>query len=361
MALPASIAELLAQTEADPRLRPEAILRMLLRLLAAPAPANSCLLPGTVGECIRTLADDLGLDCAPIGSSGNLGIALGADSAGYDLLVCAHMDRPCFRVLHLGTAALYPLCALRVPGGGYSCAGMALRYDGGRVGVVARGQLHFSGQQIQFEVLQGQLRWGDCVMMAGSPRVERGQLLATGLDNAVGLLLCLLAAYSLARVGGWGGRIVFACTDQEEGPPTGLFGQGAARLAAALPAPRLGFVNVDGHSPDAALGQDIGLGASHAFVSGSGRGAVVPLDWQARTEALAAAVNAARASTVALNYSYVSRSDDMLLSTWARCLGLCGVLLAHAHTTEETVALGDIVAATRWLPAFLMEALRGDS
>ena len=101
----------------------------------------------------------------------------------------------------------------------------------------------------------------------------------------------------------------------------------------------------------------MGVGASHAFVSGDGRGSVVPLDYQALSEALAGEVNRERAGTVRLNYGYVSRSDDMLLATWARCLGLTGVIVANAHTTEETAALGDIVAAAHWVPAFIAQVL----
>jgi hypothetical protein len=66
---------------------------------------------------------------------------------------------------------------------------------------------------------------------------------------------------------------------------------------------------------------------------------------------------AQRAGTVRLNHSYVSRSDDMLLSAWTRCLGLTGVIVANAHTTEETAALSDMVSAARWIPAFLAAIL----
>ena len=104
----------------------------------------------------------------------------------------------------------------------------------------------------------------------------------------------------------------------------------------------------------------MGVGASHAFVSGYGRGSVVPMDAQALAEALAGEVNGLRAGTARLNYGYVSRSDDMLLSTWARCLSLTGVIVAKAHTTEETAALGDIVAAARWIPAFVSRLLSSD-
>jgi hypothetical protein len=47
----------------------------------------------------------------------------------------------------------------------------------------------------------------------------------------------------------------------------------------------------------------------------------------------------------------------MLLSTWARCLGLTGVIVDNAHTTEETAALSDIVAAAHWIPAFISQVL----
>ena len=207
----------------------------------------------------------------------------------------------------------------------------------------------------------GELAWGDTVMMFAPPTVRDGQVTGTGLDNATGVLLGLLAARALKAVEidlvMAGQKVVFVFTDQEEGPPIGLFGQGAARLAHALPPPHLGFINIDAHNVDQATGHTPGIGASHAFVSGHGRGSIVPLDFQALAETLAGAVNAIRPGTVRLNYSYVSRSDDMLLSAWSRCLALIGVTLEQAHTTEETIALDDLVAAARWIPAFVTQAL----
>ena len=88
--------------------------------------------------------------------------------------------------------------------------------------------------------------------------------------------------------------------------------------------PRLGFINIDGHNVDDAAGHVMGVGASHAFVSGDGRGSVAPMDVQALAEALAGEVNRERAGTVRLNYSYVSRSDDMLLATLGAPPGLDG-------------------------------------
>ena len=357
-------AQLLSHISADPATAPAAITAELSRLLAAPAPANSCALPGAVGDIIRGIAAELGLSCAPIGSTGNLGIEIGDPAAPLDLLVTAHMDRPCFRVLNLPEATLYPLCAVRAPGEAYDCAGIALRYSEGCVTIAAHGSLHFcqtaADHRITFSPADGALRWGDTVMMHRAPKISDGLIIGAGLDNAIGVLLALLSAYALKQYAPEAiaeRKIVFAFTDQEEGPPIGLFGQGAARLAQALPPPRLGFINIDGHNPDDSIGHIPGVGASHAFVSGYGRGSVVPMDYQALAESLADVVNQARPGTVRLNHSYVSRSDDMLLSTWTRPLGLTGVIVANAHTTEETAALSDIVSAAHWIPAFIQQVL----
>ncbi len=368
MTMTAQTENLLSHISSDPACTPEAIFERLSRLLEAPAPANSCLLPGSVGDVIGDIASELGLACAPIGSTGNLAIALGDPEAALDLLVTAHMDRPCFRVLHLPDATLYPLCAIRVPtsdtNAGYECEARALRYMEGRVTVTATGVMRFredgDDYRITFRADSGELAWGDIVMMHTAPRVSGELVSGTGLDNAIGVTLLLLAAHSLNQYAPdilRKRKLLFAFTDQEEGPPIGLFGQGASRLAHALGQPRLGFINVDGHNVDETTGHLTGVGASHAFVSGYGRGSVVPLDYQALAESLAGEVNQLRAGTVRLNHSYVSRSDDMLLSAWTRCLGLTGVIVANAHTTEERAALGDIVSAVRWLPAFIAALL----
>ena len=358
------IQNLLAHISADPAAAPDAVFAKLSRLLAAPAPANSCTLPGTVGDVIQALAAELGLTCATLGATGNLGIEIGNPNAPLDLVVTAHMDRPCFRVRNLAEATLYPLCAIRVPGPGYRCEAIALRYIDGRVTVTARGKLRFeaggSDYHIRFRAESGELQHGDTVMMQAAPQLLAGQIIGAGLDNAIGVLLGLLSARLLkasSDVAEGGRRILFAFTDQEEGPPIGLFGQGAARLAHHIEPPRLGFINIDGHNIDEATDHTLGLGASHGFVSGDGRGSVVPMDYQALAESLAAQVNQWRAGKVRMNYSYISRSDDMLLSAWARCLGLTGVIVANAHTTEETAALDDIVAAAHWIPALLTKLL----
>ncbi len=364
MQLDERIARLLSAITADPALTPEALFARLSRLLAAPAPANSCALPGAVGDVIMALADELGLTCAPVASTANLAIEIGDRAAPLDLLVSAHMDRPCFRVRNLDEATLYPLCAIRVPGDGYTCGAIALRYIDGRLTTAAQGQLRFDRRggdhRITFEPTNGELHKGDTVMMQAAPQLRDGLVIGTGLDNAIGVLLSLFSAYSLVKYAAdaiAGRKVLFAFTDQEEGPPIGLFGQGAARLSQAIEQPRLGFINIDGHNLDEAAGHVLGVGASHAFVSGDGRGSVVPMDYQALAQSLSAQVNRARPGTARMNYSYVSRSDDMLLSLWSRCLGLTGVIVANAHTTEETAALGDIASAAHWIPAFIISVL----
>ncbi len=359
------IKDLFSHISADPAVAPKAIFERLSRLLAAPAPANSCTLPGAVGEVISALADELGLTCAPIASTGVLAIEIGDPDAPFDLLVTAHMDRPCFRVRNLAESTLYPLCAIRVPSDGYSCEAIALRYIDECVSIAARGQLRFEENgkgeyRIRFSAESGELRAGDTVMMHRAPQLSDGLVIGAGLDNAIGVLLALLSAHALQEYAPDAiadRRVLFAFTDQEEGPPIGLFGQGAARLAHHIEPPRLGFVNIDGHNVDESLGHVLGVGASHAFVSGDGRGSVVPLDYQALAESLAAQVNQYRPGTARLNYSYVSRSDDMLLSLWARPLGLTGVIVANAHTTDETAALSDIASAAHWIPAFVAAVL----
>lgn len=358
----------LAQIDSDAYCSVDAIYGQLKRLLAAPAPNSGAGLPGAVGDVIRELAADLGLrlsDDPRIQATGNLAIEIGAKTEVPDLIITAHMDRPTCRVLNLDEATLYPLCAIRVPRDNYVCDAIAVGYRDGGVRPAARGQLHFRESAddyvIRFEAASGALSWGDSVLMAAEPKLREGRIIGTGLDNAAGVLIGLLSARALSSLSvslaERGRKIIFAFTDQEEGPPIGLFGQGAARLLGALGPPRLGFINIDGHNVDEALGQAPGIGASHAFVSGYGRGSVVPLEYQALAAQLADRVNQHNPGAVRLNYSYVSRSDDMLLSTRSRCLGLIGVTLANAHTAEETVSLEDVAAAVRWVGAFVSSVI----
>ena len=118
--------------------------------------------------------------------------------------------------------------------------------------------------RIRFLAESGELRAGDTVMMRAAPQLRAGLVTGAGLDNAIGLLLALLSArmmkdYAAETIADR--RILFAFTDQEEGPPIGLFGQGAARLAqASIEPPRLGFINIDGHNIDEGSGHVLGRG-----------------------------------------------------------------------------------------------------
>lgn len=344
----------------------------LSRLLTALAPSSGCHLPGTVGDVIRRIANEWGLSLSSdprILSTGNLAIEIGADKSEIDLVITAHMDRPSFRVLSLEDGALYPLCAIRIPGDEYISHAKAVRYQNETMAVTAQGKMHIKaidgGHHIRFQAERGGLGWGDTVLMDALPQRQGNHVIGTGLDNAAGVLMALLSARVLASfaddIAKQRQKILIAFTDQEEGPPIGLFGQGAARLAHAIPPPRLGFINIDAHNVDRAAGHIPGIGASHAFVSGYGRGSVAPLEYQALAESLAQSLNRRRPGTVRLNYGYVSRSDDMLLSTWSRCLALIGVPLAHAHTAEETLALDDMASALYWITALVSHILEGNA
>ena len=340
----------------------------LSQLVEAHAPANGCQLKGAIGDRIRSMVDEFGLRLSTdprILSSGNIALEIGAEKADSDLVITAHMDRPSFRVLSEADSTVYPICAIRIAGDEYTTDAKAVRFQDDEMTVTARGKLVITSNNgdyhMTFQAEEGQLNWGDTVLMDAVPQRQGELMIATGLDNVIGVLLALLSARVLQSFSDdlkkQGQKILVVFTDQEEGPPTGLFGQGAARLSAAIPPPRLGFINIDAQNVDATAGNVLNVGVAHAFVSGRGRGSVVPLDYQALAESTAQTINTQRPQSVNLNYGYVSRSDDMLLSLWSRCLGLIGVPLANAHTAEETISLNDVVSAVHWIPAFIMTVL----
>ncbi len=342
--------------------QPTAVWRNLTRLLEAPAPNHGCTLPGAVGEVIYDLAVNWDLPVQI--RQGNILIKLGAQSnARCDLLICSHMDRPSFRVADMDSMLLDPLCAVRVPGTSYTCPAVAVRAQEGRVRIASEGAIRFMGaadeRYIRYIASEGRLQTGDTVMMRQPLAIEDGRLSAPGLDNASGVLVNLMFARLLHACSDAleerNVQIICAFTDQEEGPPNGLFGQGAARLTHELEAPYVGFINIDAHNAGADAGAKLGGGVSHAFVSGRGRGSVVPLAFQEVAESLAASETVGELAQ--LNYGYVSRSDDMLLSLWSQCVGLIGLPLENAHTAEETIHLKDLLAAQGWLAAFVPVAL----
>jgi len=345
----------------------EAIWPLLRRLLEAPAPSGGANLPGGVGEVIGALASELGLGAnwiPELGETGNAALSLGADGPP-TLIAVAHMDRPSFRVRSPESGALFPICANRFPQGEYRTGAKALRFADGRLVVGAQGAIVSRRQNgrdtLAFEATDGALAWQDTVVMAVEPVLGAdGTVTATGLDNALGVLTALLAASALARVEraltARGVRLLVVFTDQEEGPPEAFFGHGAARLAHAVPAPR-GVVVVDAHGGGEPDGPTLGAGAAHGFVSGWGRGSIVPPNAQALALDLAAGVNRARAGTVQFDTGYLSRSDDMALERWAKVMALIGPPMLHAHTGDETARLADVRSSAIWLAWFLAAGL----
>ncbi len=341
---------------------------MLKRLLLAHAPSSGANLLGGIGDDIAVLAEELELQdhvIAHLGATGNTAVALGADKVVPDVVVVAHMDRPSFRVRSLDDRTLFPICANRFPQGDYRVGAKAVRFERGRLVVGAEGVLisHRAGSEesLIFEPSRGRLAWTDTVLMDVHPTCcEDERVIGTGLDNSAGVLMALLTAAVLREIEGalldGDRRCLFVFTDQEEGPPDGFFGHGAARLAYALPSPNYGCVVVDAQNVGPG-GPVIGRGVSFSAASGWGRGSVVPPNYHALAFDLAADLNALRPDTVQLNHGYLSRSDDMILGRWARILALSGPPLEGAHTGQEFVALGDLQSGVWWLAHFLAAVL----
>ena len=341
---------------------------MLKRLLLAHAPSSGANLLGGIGDDIAVLAEKLNLQdgmISHLGTTGNTAIALGADKPTPDVVVVAHMDRPSFRVRSLDDRALFPICANRFPQGDYRVGAKAVRFERGRLVVGAEGMLisrRAGGEDaLTFEPSHGQLEWADTVLMDVHPTCcEDERIIGTGLDNSAGVLMTLLTAAVLREIEGalieYDRRCLFVFTDQEEGPPDGFFGHGAARLAYALPSPTYGCVVVDAQNAGPG-GPVIGRGVSFSAASGWGRGSVVPPNYHALALDLAAGLNDLRPDTVQLNHGHLSRSDDMILGQWARILALSGPPLEGAHTGQESIALGDLQSGVWWLAHFLAAVL----
>jgi putative aminopeptidase FrvX len=364
-ALPAlqdRLAQLPAVNYTDP------LWEMLKRLLLAHAPSSGANLLGGIGDDIAVLAEELALRdrvISHLGATGNTAVALGVDKAAADVIVVAHMDRPSFRVRSLDEGTLFPICANRFPPGEYRVGAKAVHFERGRLVVGAEGMLVSrradGADSLIFEASHGRLAWDDTVLMDVHPTCcQDERVIGTGLDNCVGVLMTLLTAAVLREIEGAliaaGRRCLFVFTDQEEGPPDGFFGHGAARLAYALPSPTYGCIVVDAQNVGPG-GPVLGQGVSYSAASGFGRGAVVPPNYHALALDLAAGLNGLRPDTVQLNHGYLSRSDDMILGRWARILALNGPPLDGAHTGQETVAMNDLQNGVWWLSHFLAAAL----
>ncbi len=137
-------------------------------------------------------------------------------------------------------------------------------------------------------------------------------------------------------------RCIIVFTDQEEGSPDAYFGQGAARLMHTLPPPTYGCIVVDTQTIGSGLEPQPGQGACHGTASRWGKGSIVPPNYHALAVDLAAAMNVQRPATVQMNHGYISRSDDVFLSQWARVLALIGPPSSDPHTGHESARLDDI-------------------
>jgi len=341
---------------------------ILSALLKAPAPSGGAGLPGTITDVIQAqisamnLADRLQLNFK---NTGNLAVSLGAEREQADVIISAHIDRPSFRLVSIESGELYPISANRFPQGHYEGTARAFRFEDGQIITGAVGRLISErgdgGDTLHFVTESGSLHPGDTITLAADPMRDGEKIIASGLDNSMGVsvLLMTLAVYQqlephlIAR----DLNCLFVFTDNEEAPPDGFFGNGAARLRFAVPPPRRGVLNVDGQNSGGEFMPVLGQGCSHAFVAGQGRGAIVPMQYQTLAIDLAAQLNQADLTQVQMHYGYQSRSDDMVYSRWTRVLGLLGVPLLNAHTCEETVHPGDVQQSVRWLAYLLWAAL----
>jgi putative aminopeptidase FrvX len=253
------------------------------------------------------------------------------------------------------------MCAIRVPGEGYSAQAKALRFADGRVAVSAVGTVRFAkvgGQdQITFLSDGGQLTWYDSITMETEPLLRGGLISGTGLDNCIGCVTALGAAWALSKVDAFlraaGRRVLFVFSDLEEGIPDAYFGHGAARLAGAMPPPTFGAIVVDGQNVGAPGNPAVWNGGSFGTVSGWSRGSFVAPNYCALGADLVQAVNLRWPNTAQVNTGYLSRSDDVPLGRWTQLLGMFGPPLVNAHTTEENAALSDLQGCMRLLALYL--------
>jgi hypothetical protein len=347
--------------------RTDTIWEDLEELLQAHAPSGGVLLPGGIGDMLHTIIQRR-LPQARyniLGSTGNSGLSFGAAKADLDLLICAHLDRPTFKVRSATTGEVYPICAIRIPGERYQCKARAIRYAQGHLDYGATGTLLIEqtekGLRFAMQAEEGVLRERDLVVMDAEPRLTDGLIQGTGLDNCLGVVTLLGLAHTLstqqylleaAHV-----RVMLAFTDQEEGIPEAYFGHGAARLTHYLPQPTLGCMVADGQTVQAEGPLVSQAGSGHGVVSAWSRGTVVPPNYVALAEDLAASVNAIYPRTVQINHGYLSRSDDMALGRWAPILGMIGPPMTGAHTAEEAAYMTDLQAAIRWISHYAVAAL----
>ncbi|MFN8419254.1 MAG: hypothetical protein U0528_08435 [Anaerolineae bacterium] len=355
------IPELVSALDQHPYLKNTAKLwSALQRLLVAHAPSGGSWLPGAIVDDIAALSQELGLAdrfIPHLGSTGNAAIWLGAEKPVNDVIVISHMDRPSFKVR--GDGSLYAICANRFPDGEYRVGAKALRYIDGKIQVSAQGTLisqrNGSSEKLSFQADSGVATWYDTITMAVQPSLKDGVILATALDNCLGVITMLGAAAALKTVEQTlikrDRRVLLVFSDLEEGIPEAYFGHGAHKLTYAVPPPTIGCIIADAHTA-AADGPKLGGGVSHGHVSAWSRGSFTPPNYLACAIDLAAEANQQHPGTVQLNSGYLSRSDDMALGRWTQILGMVGAPMIDAHTGHESGHLADVPPAIWWLAHF---------
>lgn len=353
---------------------PQSVWQTLTQVLGGFSPSSGCDLPGAVGDTISNLAAQLvpeGTIVRNLRYTGNIALQLGPPSEHPDLVIVAHMDRPSYRVRAIaenGTGELFPICAIRLPAGAYRTGARAFRFEGGELVAGATGSFVAepkpspeSGHSLYFEASEGHLTYWDTVVLDTPPTLDEasGQIISTGLDNALGVTVSLLTAGAVAQIAQDLGRSCwFVFTDHEEGPPDGyFFSQGADRLTRAVAPPRIGVINVDAHNAGDNLPVKVAQGASYSITGGDGKGSVVPPNYASLLRYLGEHLNNAELARVQHNNGYLSRSDDMPLHRWSRLLALIGPPLMHAHTGYETANLNDVVDAISLLTHVVALAL----
>ncbi len=348
--------------------KPAGLPAALDQLLRAHAPSGGSALPAAIGGLIEHIVDELGLAdgwLGEIGSTGNLGLAVGADKSTADLIIFAHMDRPSFKVRDAATGELYPVCANRFPEGDYRAPMKALRFEDGQLVVGARGQLRSQRaggtDALNFTAREGELAWYDILTLEAEPQFADDVVRGTGLDNCLGVVAALAAAVALkaheSALKAINRRLLVVFTDHEEGNPEAFFGHGAARMAYALTPPALGVIVSDAHGVNPSGPPVIGGGASHGSVSAWGRGSFAPPQYLRLAIDRAEVVNALRPGTVQMNTGYQSRSDDLPAFRWTKVLGMVGAPMRDAHTAHELARLDDAISAGYWLAQFSAAAL----
>ncbi|MFN8527196.1 MAG: hypothetical protein U0670_01135 [Anaerolineae bacterium] len=360
----ASFPGLKADTQSPLVANADVLWSALARLLNANAPRTGCALPGGIGEVIAQIAAEQGIAdrfTIDFANTGCAAITLGVHKPQPDILIVAHMDRPSFRVRSAASGEIYPVCAVRIPKGGYRCAAKAVRYDPAARGLVVTSHGEFIGGEgsLHYQT-SGSLSAIDTIVMDAEPTLTDGVIVGTGLDNCLGVIAALGAALILkageSALIAANQRVMIAFSDEEEGNPEVFFGHGAARLAHAA-RPEIGAIICDAHTAGNGLVPQLGGGASHGVVTGQGKGSLVGLNYVALADSMIRDLERKQPGTAQFNDGYLSRSDDMGMSRVTRVLGLIGAPMRDPHTAQESAHLRDLPPTMVWLAMYTAACL----